>query len=304
VASARIDRAYAACEALARSHYENFPVASWLVPRRMRPHIAAVYAFARVADDIADEGKLPADERRIQLDAWQRRLHAATAVEESAEPPHAHEDLIIVAAAHTIRTLDLPIALFDDLVSAFGQDITTTRYASWRDVLDYCRRSANPVGRLVLGIAGYRLDAEPRLAASSDALCTALQLTNFWQDLGRDWANGRLYVPQDVAAAYGACEADLGRGPLPSAWVSAIGDCVRVTLDLFQQGRFVCDCVRGRLRYELRATWAGGRRILEQVERLGSRLLADRPVLRTVDAPILAWRVLRWRTYSAESSPR
>jgi len=300
VASARIDRAYAACEALARSHYENFPVASWLVPRRMRPHIAAVYAFARVADDIADEGKLPADERRVQLDAWQRRLHAATAVEESAQPPHAHEDLIIVAAAHTIRTLDLPIALFDDLVSAFAQDITTTRYDSWRDVLDYCRRSANPVGRLVLGIAGYRADVEPPLAASSDALCTALQLTNFWQDLGRDWANGRLYVPRDVATAYGAHESDLGTGSLPSSWVDAIRECVRVTADLFQQGRFVCDRASGRLRYELRATWAGGRRVLERVERLGSRLLVSRPALRASDAPILAWRVLRWRAFAAE----
>ena len=304
MASARIDRAYAACDALARSHYENFPVASWLVPRRMRPHIAAVYAFARVADDIADEGRLPADERRVQLDAWQRRLHAATAVEESAQPPHAHEDLIIVAAAHTIRTLDLPIALFDDLVSAFAQDITTTRYDSWRDVLDYCRRSANPVGRLVLGIAGYRPDAEPPLAASSDALCTALQLTNFWQDLGRDWANGRLYVPREVVTAYGAREADLGTGPLPSSWVEAIRECVRVTVDLFQQGRYVCDRVGGRLRYELRATWAGGRRVLEHVERLGSRLVVNRPALRAADAPILAWRVLRWRAFSGENSRR
>src|SRR5262245_49298183 len=166
----------------------------------MRPHVAAVYAFARVADDIADEGRVDPDERRARLAAWRRRLHAAVAVEQSADAPHAHEDLIIVAAAHTIRTLELPIALFDDLLSAFAQDTTTDRYASWDEVFDYCRRSANPVGRLVLRIAGYD---DARLDRSSDALCTALQLTNFWQDFGRDWRAGRLYVPCDVLAACG-----------------------------------------------------------------------------------------------------
>jgi squalene synthase HpnC len=299
VASAPLDRAYAACEALARAHYENFPVASRLLPRPMRRHVAAVYAFARVADDIADEGTLPADERRVQLDAWQRRLHAATAVEESAQTPHAHEDLIIVAAAHTIRTLDLPIALFDDLVSAFGQDITTTRYDSWSDLLDYCRRSANPVGRLVLRIAGYRPDADPSLGAASDALCTALQLTNFWQDLGRDWARGRLYVPREVAVAHGATEDQLETGTLPGGWLSVIAECARVTRCLFERGRLVCDRVRGRLRYELRATWLGGRRVLDQVEAYASRLLVERPTLGLRDAPALAWQMLRWRTRPA-----
>ena len=151
-------RAYAACEALARSHYENFPVASRLLPRPMRPHVAAVYAFARVADDIADEGAAPAADRRTALDAWQRRLHDAVAAEPPAECRDNDDrgDLILAAVAHSIRTLDLPLRLFDDLVSAFGQDTMTNRYASWADVLDYCRRSANPVGRLVLRIGGYR----------------------------------------------------------------------------------------------------------------------------------------------------
>src|SRR5436305_7576668 len=162
---------------MARAHYENFPVASRLLPRAMRPHIAAVYAFARVADDIADEGSAPAADRLARLSAWQRRLHAAVADYggEASEPAavHSHEDLIVVALAHSIRSLDLPLALFDDLISAFGQDTMTTRYASWTDVFDYCRRSANPVGRLVLRIAGYR---DAALDASSDALCPALQL--------------------------------------------------------------------------------------------------------------------------------
>src|SRR5437773_5109668 len=199
-------RAYAACEALARSHYENFPVASRLLPAAMRPHVAAVYAFARVADDIADEGTAPAEDRLARLNAWQRRLHAAVAVEATEPAPLEHEDLILVALAHSVRSLELPLALFDDLVSAFGQDTMTSRYASWADVFDYCRRSANPVGRLVLRIAGYRDDTLDR---SSDALCTALQLANFWQDFGRDWRAGRLYVPREVQAAVGADERQL-----------------------------------------------------------------------------------------------
>jgi squalene synthase HpnC len=221
-------RAYAACEALARSHYENFPVASRLLPRAMRPHVAAVYAFARVADDIADEGTAPAADRLARLGAWQRELHAAVAAygNESGVAPHAHEDLIVVALAHSIRTLELPLALFDDLVSAFGQDTMTVRYASWADVFDYCRRSANPVGRLVLRIAGHHDQALDR---SSDAMCTALQLTNFWQDLGRDWRAGRLYVPRDVWSACGAQEADLDRAALTEAWSRAIDACVAVT---------------------------------------------------------------------------
>jgi squalene synthase HpnC len=284
-------RAYAACEVLARAHYENFPVASRLLPAAMRPHVAAVYAYARVADDIADEGSAPAEERLVLLDAWQRRLRAAIAVERAEGAPHEHEDLIVVALAHSIRSLDLPISLFDDLVSAFAQDTMTTRYASWSEVLDYCRRSANPVGRLVLRIAGYRDDALDR---SSDALCTALQLTNFWQDLGRDWAAGRLYVPRDVAVACGAREDDLNAGSLNDAWVAALRQCIDATRTHFASGRAVCDAVRGRLRYELRFTWLGGARTLERVEQTGAALLHSRPALGKGDLPVLLWRAARW----------
>lgn len=276
---------------MARAHYENFPVASRLLPAPMRPHVAAVYAYARTADDIADEGTAPAEERLAKLDAWQRRLHAAVAVERSEGAPHAHEDLIVVALAHSIRELDLPITLFDDLVSAFGQDTMTTRYDSWDRVFDYCRRSANPVGRLVLRIAGYRDEALDR---SSDALCTALQLTNFWQDFGRDWVIGRLYVPRDVTAACRAREMDLNGPWFNDAWMAAIGQCVDRTREQFALGRAVCDGVSGRLRHELRFTWLGGMRILEQVERTGPALLSRRPAIGTRDIPLLLWRAARW----------
>jgi squalene synthase HpnC len=260
----------------------------------MRPHVAAIYAYARVADDIADEGSLPAEERRTRLDAWRRRLHGALARDHAsdcaADPAADHEDLIVVALAHSIRARDLPLALFDDLVSAFEQDTMTTRYASWADVLDYCRRSANPIGRLVLRVAGYR---GGDLDRSSDALCTALQLTNFWQDFGRDWRAGRLYVPRDVLAAAGAREGELV-DRLSEGWCRAIGECVRVTREQFAAGRRVCDAVAGRLRYELRMTWLGGSRILDRVDGARPDLMTRRPTLEAGDWAAILWGALRW----------
>jgi phytoene synthase len=283
--------AYRTCAALARSHYENFPVASRLLPAFMRPHVAAVYAFARVADDIADEGSAPAADRRLQLCAWRERLHATVALGEPVEPADERAP-ILTAVAHSIRTRELPLALFDDLISAFGQDTMTVRYDSWSELLDYCRRSASPIGRLVLRIAGYRDDGLDR---SSDALCTALQLTNFWQDFGRDWRAGRLYVPREVQLASGADERQLKAGPLDAAWTRALAQCVRFTRERYAKGRAVCDGVRGRMGSELRATWLGGTRILERVDELRGSLLEARPTLRAGDMPLLAWRFLRWR---------
>jgi squalene synthase HpnC len=284
-------RAYGACEALARSHYENFPVASRLLPAAMRPHVAAVYAFARVADDIADEGAAPPADRQARLRAWQNRLRRAVA-EQVERPPEHRDDLIAVAVGHSIRSFDLPLSLFDDLLSAFGQDTMTTRYTSWADVLDYCRRSANPVGRLVLRIAGYRDEALDR---SSDALCTALQLTNFWQDFGRDWRAGRLYVPREVQDACGADESLLAAGRITNPWARALESSAAFTRERFAEGRAVCDGVRGRLRAELRFTWLGGMRILERVERDRFGALERRPTLGFGDAPLLVWRAALWR---------
>ena len=288
-------RAYGACEALARSHYENFPVASRLLPSAMRPHIAAVYAFARVADDIADEGEASPADRQAGLREWQTRLHRAAA--EPAEGALEHRDeLIAVALGHTIRLFDLPLALFDDLLSAFGQDTMTTRYASWADVLDYCRRSANPVGRLVLRIAGYRDEALDR---SSDALCTALQLTNFWQDFGRDWRAGRLYVPREVQDDCGADPSQLAAGRVTAAWARALERSAAFTRERFADGRAVCDGVRGRLGTELRFTWLGGLRMLDRVDRMRPDLLRRRPTLGARDVPSLLWQAMRWQTTGA-----
>src|SRR5262249_8436160 len=178
----------------------------------------------------------------------------------------------------------------------------TTRYDSWTDVFDYCRRSANPIGRLVLRVAGYRDAIADR---SSDALCTALQLTNFWQDFGRDWRAGRLYIPREVARMTGADElkldrtcGDVDRTPnasLDEAWAGAIEECVRVTREQFEAGRAVCDRVTGRLRYELRATWLGGRRILEKVDTARAHLCSWRPTLGAGDVPGILWSAVAWR---------
>jgi len=292
--------AYAACERLASAHYENFPVASWLLPAHMRPHIAAVYAFARKADDMADEGIDAPQKRQDLLRAWQSRLHDA-ATRELAVPNRgtSEDDLLFLALGHTIRVHALPVSLFDDLLSAFGQDTMQSRYDSWDEVFDYCRRSANPVGRLVLRIAGY---VEPALDRSSDALCTALQLTNFWQDFGRDWRTGRLYVPREVQAMCGADSRDLDEDCMSGAWAGAIAVCADVTRGKFDQGRMVCDVVKGRLGLELRLTWHGGRRVLEMVEQGTNHLLHYRPTLTAGDLPRLLWRTAIWRKESANGA--
>jgi squalene synthase HpnC len=279
--------AYAHCERVAREHYENFPVASRLLPAAMRPHVAAVYAFARAADDFADEGDLAPAERYRLLDGWQARLHAP------APPPasSAAADLVFAAVAQTRGQCGLDLQLFDDLLSAFRQDVETRRYAEWAAVLDYCRRSANPVGRLVLGIAGYRgHDVEQ----ASDSLCTALQLANFWQDFGVDYRRGRIYIPAEVSGRRRAQEGDLAAGRWTDEWRQALDEVVRRTRILFEQGRPVADLVDGRLRFELRLTWLGGTLILDRAAAPGRDPLASRPTVGAADLPGLLWRAIRW----------
>jgi phytoene/squalene synthetase len=165
------------------------------------------------------------------------------------------------------------------------------RYDTWRDLLDYCRRSANPIGRLVLRVGGYN---DPTRDAQSDAVCTALQLTNFWQDFAIDWRRGRLYLPAEEQRRACAREADLHRPEMTVEWRQALRESVRRTRDLFALGKPVCDGVDGRLRWELRFTWLGGMRILEQIDARDFDVLSTRPRLRPADAVVLAWRALRW----------
>ena len=321
--------AYAVCERIARQHYENFPVASRLLPAAMRPHIAAIYAFARAADDFADEGDLAPEERLALLDDWGNRLRASAGVVSGARPnpesrvpnpesrlappksnrgsdvrqavairgageggnPNAHA--IFLALGETLRAHALPVSPFEDLLCAFRQDVTTKRYDTWADLMAYCRNSANPVGRLVLRIAG-RVDSS--LDRASDAVCTALQLTNFWQDVERDWQKGRLYVPREVCERFGAREYDLDARILTPAWRNVLSDVAARTRALFDEGRAVCDGVEGRLRYELRFTWLGGRRILDRLERAEFDVFTSRPALAAADVPGLLWGAIAWRS--------
>jgi squalene synthase HpnC len=309
--AASIGAAYAACERLVRDHYENFPVASRLLPRRMRPHVAAVYAFARVADDFADEERRPAAERQQLLDQWLLRLRATAesgvpgpecgvqgpeptrwGLEAGIVTAPVADDLLFFALGNTIRECRLPPRLFEDLLSAFRQDTEKTRYETFDELLDYCRRSANPVGRLVLRIAGHH---DERMDAASDRVCTALQLANFWQDLERDWARGRLYVPLHEIRAAGARECDLDEKRLTPPWRHVLGSLVLRTKQLFAGGREIADLVGGRLGFELRLTWLGGWRILQRVEAQDYDVFGRRPALGRGDLLPLLWQAATWQ---------
>jgi hydroxysqualene synthase len=291
--SDRLAAAYAYCERLAHRHYENFPVASRLLPLAMRPHIAAIYAFARRADDFADKPGIDPPERLRLLDEWDRRLAGTedALLHEGMASAPSSDDLIFHALAHTIRRHELPRSLFEDLLSAFRQDVTTTRYTNWEDLLDYSRRSANPVGRLVLRVAGYN---DRGLDEASDGVCTALQLTNFWQDLAIDWDNGRLYVPLEDRDRAGARDADLDAERMTPEWQAALHVVSRRTRALFEAGRPVCDRVGGRLKWELRLTWLGGSRILDKLDAVHFDVFRHRPRLGATDVPALVWQALRW----------
>ncbi len=303
--SVELDAAYEVCTKLARGHYENFPVASWLLPRSMRPHIAAIYAFARTADDLADEGIEDPDERLRRLYVWERYLanslsHHRGVQETITADTGCDEKLgrsvdcraLFLALANTIRVCQLPVGLFKSLLSAFRQDVLVHRYQNWNQLLDYCGRSANPVGRLVLRVAGY---TDPNLDRTSDSLCTALQLTNFWQDLKQDYDVGRVYVPSDDQATCGAQASDLARGRLTPAWRETMRLVAGRTRILFNEGRSVCDGVHGRLAMELRMTWCGGLRILDRLEAAEFDVFVDRPTLALRDGLLMFWKTLLWR---------
>jgi squalene synthase HpnC len=283
------DAAYARCLRLAGQHYENFPVASRLLPSALRPHIAAIYAFARIADDFADEGSRTDEARLALLDDWRARLHAA--IQGATVDDGSDAAAIFVALGDTIRRFEIELPLFEDLLSAFRQDVTVKRYDTWAGVLDYCRRSANPIGRLVLRVAGYRSE---RVDGHSDAVCTALQLTNFWQDLAEDWRRGRLYLPREIVTAAGADERDLNRRRISPEWRAALGDVAERTRALYAAGRPIAGDVGGRLRWELRATWLGGMRILDRLDAGGFDVFHARPAIGWRDAVPIAWGVCAW----------
>ena len=269
-------------------HYENFPVASFLCPPALRPAVAAIYGFARTADDLADEGEATPAQRLADLAAYRGDLAAmARGAPVSSRWPGVFEPLRATLAAHA-----LPMHLLTDLLSAFEQDVTQHAYVDRAELLDYCRRSANPVGRLLLHLYGV---TDAQALRRSDAICSALQLANFWQDVGIDTRRGRVYPPSaDCARHPGAREALLaGRdGPQSRA---LLADMVGWTRDLMHGGAALVHTVPGRAGWELRLVVQGGLRILEKIEQLGFATLQTRPTLRWHDAPRLLWRALWMR---------
>ena len=274
--------------AVSIDHYENFPVASRLCPPSLRPAIAAIYAFARTADDLADEGDAPAAERLADLAAYRGDLAAAAAgTAPSARWVRVFERLAPVLAQHA-----LPLHLLTDLLSAFEQDVVQHGYADRAELLDYCRRSANPVGRLLLHLYGVGGSEAQR---QSDAICTALQLINFWQDLGIDIRRGRLYVPAADCARHGVAPERLRRGHDDAATRRLIAAETQWARELMQSGVPLVHAVPGRAGWELRLVVLGGLRILEKTSASGHASLQQRPRLRWFDAPLLLWRALWMR---------
>jgi squalene synthase HpnC len=261
------------------NHYENFPVASILCPPSLRPAVAAIYHFARTADDLADEGDAAPAQRLADLAAYRDDLHAISAGGAvSPRWPHVFEPL-----RQVMRERALPVPLLADLLSAFEQDVTKHSYADRAELLDYCRRSANPVGRLLLHLYGVGGSAALR---QSDAICSALQLANFWQDLGVDTRRGRLYVPAtDRAQHAGDTRAQ-------------IAEMVAWTRELMRSGAPLVHTIPGRAGWELRLVVQGGLRILDKIEAGGFDTLQNRPTLGAADAPRLLWRALWMRPAS------
>ena len=287
-ASARSAPQHGQCGPVSVDHYENFPVASLLCPRALRPAVRAIYVFARCADDIADEGDATASKRLADLAAYEDDLHAIA----SGTPPSPRWPEVFTPLAQALRSHALPVSLLSDLLSAFRQDVVQTSYADRAELLDYCRRSAHPVGRLMLHL--YGVDDAGALR-ESDAICAALQLTNFWQDLGVDGRRGRLYVPLTDLRRHGVDASELLAGHDSAGIHRLLAELVAWTRDLMGTGAPLVHRVAGRAGWELRFVVQGGVRILERIERNGFDTLQRRPTLHWHDAPELAWRALAMR---------
>ena len=267
-------------------HYENFPVASILLPRRLVPAVETIYAFARGADDVADEGDASAAERLAGLADYEAALDDIASGRSPARPMFARLGSIVSEHSLSLQPLR-------DLLSAFRQDVVTTRYADYAQLLDYCRRSANPVGRLMLAL--YRVDGERNLR-EADAICSALQLINFWQDVGIDIGKGRIYLPQEDLVRFGVSEQDIAAGADTPAWRALMAFEVERARALMLSGAPLATRLPGRIGWELRFVVQGGLRILERIEQAGYDVYRRRPQIGKRDYLVMLGRVLRMST--------
>lgn len=273
------------------NHYENFPVASILLPRHLRTPVSVIYQVARGADDVADEGDLLSAKRHAKLSEYRAGLDAVAA----GRPAVAHTGLF-AQLAKIVAAYNLPLEAFYDLISAFAQDIDTQCYATRDTLLDYCRRSANPVGRLMLALCG---EATPRNLADSNAICTALQLINFWQDIAIDWAKHRVYLPQEDMQRYGVDEAQIAAliagAPINDGWRALLCDQIGWTRTMLVTGAPLALRIPGRIGLELCSVVHGGLRILERLEQVGYDMFRHRPMLHQWDWVVVTARALRMR---------
>jgi squalene synthase HpnC len=271
------------------SHYENFPVGSVLLPSKLRKPIAAIYRFARSADDIADEGDATTGERLAAL--AQYRFHL-----DEISRHHHSENQLFDTLGRVIEGFSLPVTPFYDLISAFEQDVTQTRYPDFQALLDYCRRSANPVGRLVLSLTQQ---ASERNLRHSDHICTALQLINFWQDVAIDWKKGRVYIPLSELKLFDLTEADIedfSNGAACSLrWKDLMRFQVKRARQLMKSGTPLIETLPGRLKWEIQLTVLGGLRILEKLDQCGGDVFRRRPVLTLSDWLVMLTKLIRLR---------
>ena len=258
-------------------HYENFPVASLLLPARLREPVNAIYAFARSADDIADEGSLSDQERLHELDRYRAELDAIEAGRQTQDP-------VFLRLRPAIADHGLPLQLFRDLLDAFSQDVVKKRYADFGELMDYCRRSADPIGRLLLHL--YGID-QPKSQSLSDAVCSSLQLINHWQDVAIDWQKGRVYLPQDELARFGIAESQIAEGRWDAAWAAMMDFQIDRARAMMAAGSPLVHELPGRIGLELRLIVASGFRMLDKLQRVRGDVFRRRPVIGKRDWPAI-----------------
>lgn len=273
-------------------HYENFPVGSIFLPARLRAPIRAIYAFARSADDFADEGNDAADVRLAKLAEYHVHLDALERGESVAHP-------VFMELAPHIRKFNLPYPLFHDLLSAFEQDCTKTRYAHFGEVMDYCKRSANPIGRLLLKLYG---DEDAKHQAWSDGICSALQLINFLQDVAVDWQKNRIYLPQDDMAKFGISERQIAEGRCDALWQQFMKGQIERARRMLQAGAPLGLALKGRIGFEMRLIILGGERILKQLHESRGDMFRQRPKLGWKDWSSMLWRAAYTRQQRGSTS--
>jgi hydroxysqualene synthase len=275
------------------THYENFPVASWLCPPHLRPAIAAIYWFARTADDLADEGDVTPQQRLEDLAAFRNDLQIAAKGETAALQVSTRWPQVFTPLAAAIAQYSLPIKHLEDLLSAFEQDIRKTRdgqgYTTVAELHDYCARSANPIGRLLLHLYGITDEAA---LSYSDNICTALQLINFWQDINQDIPRGRFYLPEDACDQFNVTRADLLSLKQTKNTTDLIAAQAVNTLAMMQKGSKLVHLIPGRAGWELRFVVQGGLRILDKIKALEYQMLVKRPKLTKLDYVVIGWRAL------------